>query len=110
MAVYVDETRDYTFIAKFRGLRHTHWCHLTADTESELHAFAGRLGLKRSWYQRKGPDDYRWHYDITPPKRARALRLGAREVDRHFVAALLQRRRDALGLPQLPANRPSEEP
>lgn len=94
MAVYVDETRDWTLIARARGLRHTHWCHLTADTEEELHAFAARLGLRRSWYQKKSPTDYRWHYDITPPKRAQAVRMGAQEVDRRFVGELMIQRRE----------------
>jgi hypothetical protein len=93
VAVYVDEIRDYTLISKVRGLRHTHWCHLTADTEEELHKFADALGLARSWYQRKGPTDYRWHYDVTPPKRAKAVRLGAIEVDRPFMGQLMIRRR-----------------
>lgn len=103
MAVYVDEIADYSLIAKARGLRHTHWCHLTGDTEGELHAFVGRLGLKRSWYQRKGPQDYRWHYDITPPKRARAIELGAVEIGRDDVAALMDARRGAAGLEPLGA-------
>ncbi|MCX4605440.1 DUF4031 domain-containing protein [Streptomyces anulatus] len=94
MTVYVDEVRDWTLIARARGLRHTHWCHLTADTETELHAFAARLGLKRAWYQRKGPTDYRWHYDVTPNKRALAVRYGAQEVDRRFVGQLMIRRQE----------------
>ncbi|MEU1663624.1 DUF4031 domain-containing protein [Streptomyces sparsogenes] len=98
MTVYVDEVRDYTLIAKARRLRHTHWCHLTADTEEELHAFAKRLGLRRSWFQKKSEQDYRWHYDITPPKRAQAVRLGAVEIDRHGVVALMDARRAAAGL------------
>lgn len=101
MTVYVDEIKDYTWIAKARGLRHTHWCHLTADTEPELHAFAARLGLRRSWFQKKSDRDYRWHYDITPPKRAQAVRLGAQEVDRRFIGQLLIRRqRERDGAPQ----------
>lgn len=100
MAVYVDEILDWTPIAQARGLRHTHWCHLTADTEQELHAFAARLGLRRSWYQRKGPNDVGWHYDIVPSKRAQAVRLGAREVDHGFIAQLMdQRRRERDGVP-----------
>lgn len=94
MAVYVDEIRDYTRVAKMRGLRHTHWCHLTADTEQELHAFATRLGLRRSWFQKKSETDYRWHYDIVPSKRAHALRLGAVEVDRRFIGQLMIRRQE----------------
>lgn len=94
MAVYVDEIRDWSLIAKARGLRYTHWCHLTADTEGELHAFAAQLGLRRSWFQKKGDRDYRWHYDIVPSKRAQAVRLGAREVDRRFIGELMIRRRE----------------
>ncbi|MBT2429419.1 DUF4031 domain-containing protein [Streptomyces sp. ISL-112] len=94
MAVYVDEVRDWTLIARARGLRHTHWCHLTADTEEELHAFAARLGLKRAWFQKKSERDYRWHYDVTPNKRALAVRLGAQEVDRRFVGQLMIRRQE----------------
>lgn len=96
MAVYVDDVVDYTVIAKARRLRHTHWCHLTADTEAELHEFAVRLGLKRAWYQRKSPTDYRWHYDVTPTKRTRAVHLGAIEVDRQFMGRLMIQRRDSL--------------
>lgn len=94
MSVYVDEVRDWTFIAKARGLRHTHWCHLTADTEDELHTFAKRLGLRRSWFQKKSDRDYRWHYDIVPTKRAQAVRLGAVEVDRRFIGQLMIRRQE----------------
>ena len=50
-----------------------------------MHAFAERLGLRREWYQRgthnRGP--WHWylsHYDLTPNKRALAVRLGAVEV------------------------------
>jgi hypothetical protein len=100
VSVYVDEVRDWTLIAQARGLRHTHWCHLTADTEAELHAFAARLGLRRSWYQPHAARGVGWHYDITPPKRARAVRLGAREVDYRFMAALMDRRRAARDAPR----------
>lgn len=49
-------------------------CHLTCDGDlSELHAFASRLGLRRSWFQ----DGRVPHYDLTPGKRVLALKLGA---------------------------------
>jgi hypothetical protein len=57
------------------------WCHLMVDAGDDLeslHEFAARLGLKRSWAQlhsRVFP-----HYDLTPSKRALAVRLGAVEV------------------------------
>ena len=94
MALYVDALVDYGDAARQRSLRHTTWCHLLADTEPELHAAAQQLGLRRAWYQHKGPDDPTWHYDITPPKRAQAIRtLGAVELDQAGVAELITRRR-----------------
>lgn len=95
MSVYVDEIRDHTRFAQARGLRHSHWCHLTADTEQELHEFASQLGLLRPWYQKKSARDYRWHYDITPSKRSQAVHMGAKEVDRHFMGQLMIRRQEA---------------
>jgi Protein of unknown function (DUF4031) len=50
-------------------------CHLTTDGPlDELHEFAARIGMKRSWFQehRLMP-----HYDLTPQRRARALAAGA---------------------------------
>jgi hypothetical protein len=55
------------------------WCHMTADTEDELDAFAVKIGLKRSWCQRRGTP---WvHYDLTPGKRRQAVAHGAVEED-----------------------------
>ncbi|MEU1075833.1 MULTISPECIES: DUF4031 domain-containing protein [unclassified Streptomyces] len=96
MTVYVDDVKDYGALARRRGLPSAHWCHMTADTEEELHAFAAALGMRRAWYQRKGPGDHRWHYDITPPTRAQAVRLGAREVDRRFMGNLMISRSDGV--------------
>lgn len=101
MTIYVDEIMDWTIVAKARGLRHTHWCHLTADTEAELHAFAARLGLRRSWFQKKSDRDYRWHYDIVPSKRSEAVRLGAQEISRREMLPILDARRAVLGLKDL---------
>jgi hypothetical protein len=82
MTVMVDELRQWG--------RARHRCfakgssHLMADTVDELHAFAARLGLKREWFQ-----DHHMHphYDLSPNKRAQALRLGAK-----FVPAMEQAR------------------
>ena len=86
MAVYVDGIENYDDsaftnpAARRYGQR---WCHLfagSADGIEELHQFAARLGLKRSWYQ----PAKRWqfcHYDLTPNKRALAVRLGAVEIN-----------------------------
>ena len=51
------------------------WCHLTADSIAELHAFASqRLGLKKEWFQNHKLIP---HYDITEKKRLIAIRYGA---------------------------------
>jgi hypothetical protein len=58
-------------------LRHKTWSHMVSDTSAdELHAFAARLGLKRSWSQER-PKASAHHYDITPSVRERAIALGA---------------------------------
>lgn len=68
MAVFVDNER-----ITWRGKL---WCHLVADSLDELHAFAGALGLRRSWFQERASYP---HYDVTTEVRDRALRLGALE-------------------------------
>ncbi|MFC9916333.1 DUF4031 domain-containing protein [Streptomyces sp. NPDC127197] len=97
MSVYVDPLRDYPEALE-RGLPGRLWCHLTADTKPELHTFASRIGLQRSWFQHG--DDYRWHYDLTPGKRALAVRHGAQEVDRAVFVRIVAERR-----PRRPATR-----
>lgn len=54
-------------------------CHLTADTRQELDEFAQKIGLKRAWIQ-FDRGDLVPHYDLTPNKRAQALRAGAVDV------------------------------
>jgi hypothetical protein len=50
-------------------------CHLTTDGSlDELHAFAATLGMRRSWFQEHALAP---HYDLTAPRRAKALKLGA---------------------------------
>jgi hypothetical protein len=73
--LFVMEARERQ--AFITGARHGHkWCHLWCDEgdEDALHAMAGRLGLKRSWFQNKPGFP---HYDLVPPRREHALRLGA---------------------------------
>ncbi len=90
MTVYVDELRRQrasSMRAMRAGLPHNHmWCHLMADTEDELSAMAYQLGLKISW---KHED----HYDLTPPRRKRAIELGAKEVTARDLVGLRQRAR-----------------
>ncbi|MGW4954567.1 DUF4031 domain-containing protein [Streptomyces parvulus] len=93
MTVYVDGITDYGDVAKRNGLRTTLWAHLVADTVEELHTFAARIGLRRTWFQ--NADNYRWHYDVTPAKRAAAVAAGAVEIDRRKLTEIMAQRRAA---------------
>lgn len=80
MAVLVDEA-----IWRWRG---EVWAHLVSDhSYEELHDFAGRLGLRRAWFQGD-------HYDIPAHVRRHAIALGAEAVP----ARVLLRRLQAAGL------------
>ena len=79
MSVYVDGSLDYAHDSK--------WCHMIADSTEELHEFAAKLGLEASWFQKGNTP----HYDLRPTKRARAVHLGAIELDREaFVEKLYE--------------------
>lgn len=55
------------------------WCHMAADSEAELDAFARSIGCALSWKHEGGTG--RWpHYDLRPSMRTKAVRRGAREV------------------------------
>jgi predicted kinase len=70
MAILVDELREYPETR----LPFSAWCHMATDGSfEELHEFAGRLGLRRGWFQRD-------HYDLPAHGRAAAVALGAEEV------------------------------
>jgi hypothetical protein len=97
MTVYVDQM----FIPATVGGHTSRWCHLTADTKDELHAFAARIGLRRSYFQtckrsracRPAEQCVHWHYDVTEGKRHQAVRLGAVEINRQQMVDLLRARR-----------------
>jgi hypothetical protein len=95
MTVYVDNTHLPGYYPHGPG-RQAASCHLFADTQTELHAFAVRLGARRSWFQpgpargdRSGPY---WHYDLSAGKRQQALRLGARAVTWHQAIQIIRDR------------------
>lgn len=78
--VYVDP------VMNCHRTRHWQWTqvsHLVGDTERELHAFAALLGLHHSWFQQK-PGGIP-HYDLTPNKRAEAVKRGAKEISRRAM-------------------------
>lgn len=80
---YVDSLRNY-------GWQLGESCHLIADTVEELHDFAARLGMRRSWFQARSFP----HYDLTERRRTKALELGARSLGRaDFVAKLRELRK-----------------
>lgn len=73
MSIYVDPMAAVLMNVNWR------WpeaCHLYADTVAELHAFAVRIGLNRSWFQDRA--DFP-HYDLTGRIREVAVRGGAIE-------------------------------
>jgi len=92
MAVYVDDMRRHATVGNLRA----RWSHLMADTDDELHAFATRLGLRRSWAQYPGTP--KAHYDLTDSVRRRAMHLGAIPISYggEESITLMRRRRAAL--------------
>ena len=74
MTVYVDNWQQQARVGRLNA----QWSHLTAgpfDDLAELHAFARRIGLQKRWFQDKPWP--RQHYDVTEPKRQRAIAAGA---------------------------------
>src|SRR6266487_6591438 len=85
MAVYVDDSNIQATVPNGRARHTSQWSHLFADTQQELHEFAEKLGLRRSYFQPgrprgDGSPSPHWHYDLTAGKRQQAIRLGAQPV------------------------------
>ncbi len=71
MTVLVDPLRRYEHVP----FSVKDWCHMAVDGSfEELHRFAASLGIPRSRFQGD-------HYDLVPWVRARAVVLGAVEVE-----------------------------
>lgn len=86
MGVYVDRSRnEYGRMIM---------CHMIADTPSELHEMADRIGVDRRWFQRPPKASF-WHYDIAQSKRALAIAAGAVECDRNAFVVVLRRIRSS---------------
>lgn len=92
MTIFVDDWQQEARVGRISAS----WSHLTCgpfDNPEELHEFAARIGLKRSWYQ--GPPKHPWprsHYDVTEAKRQQAIAEGAvaitwRETGMHLMHA-----------------------
>jgi hypothetical protein len=90
MTVYVDDWRQPARVGRLNA----RWSHLTVgpdDDLAELHAFAARIGLRRSWFQNEPWP--RQHYDVTESKRQEAIRAGAvaitwREAGKQMIEAI----------------------
>ena len=98
MAVYVDNAGIPAAVRNGPVVHSSHWSHLFADTQQELHDFAtGPLGLKRSYFQPgrprgEGTPSPYWHYDVTAGKRQRAIQLGAVPVTWHQAIGIMHQR------------------
>ena len=103
MTVYVDDAAIPATVPNGAVTHTSRWCHLIADEEEELHAFALRLGLRRSYFQ--APRGFgglpavpssraaqNWHYDVTAGKRAQAVRLGAVQVTTRELSEIIDAR------------------
>ena len=80
--IYVDDMK-----APFEGKI---MCHMLSDNiedPEELHIFAEKLGLKRSWFQNKRTDSP--HYDIALSKKSKAIKLGAKEITQRQMLNLV---------------------
>jgi Protein of unknown function (DUF4031) len=92
VTIYVDSAFIPAAVPNGGRVVRSRWSHLSADTVAELHEFAARLGLRRAWFQ---PDTNSirggWHYDVTAPKRALAVRLGAKEIDSFEMVEIMAR-------------------
>jgi hypothetical protein len=83
------------------GRYDTVWCHLITDNPDleELHLFAEKIGLKRSYFQDKryGPKDPgRPHYDVTPNVKKKAIENGAVEIEIDQVHDVMEMRRERI--------------
>lgn len=70
MAVYVDDMK-----AEFGRMI---MCHMVADTHDELVEMADKLNLNRKWLQKPGTAGE--HFDVSLGYRAKAVKLGAKEI------------------------------
>lgn len=81
MTIYVDPP-----MTEF-GRRFDNWCHMFSDgDDTELIDFATSIGLKPEWLQAHNPRFH--HFDLSPAKRAEAVRRGAVEVTRRRMVEI----------------------
>lgn len=82
MPVYVDDA--------FVPFGRMKMCHMIADTENELHEMAGKIGMRRSWFQAGSVP----HYDVSKGKRKLAVERGAIEITMRELIARVREERE----------------
>lgn len=93
MSVYVDNMNA--------GYGRMKMCHMMADTKEELLAMADAIGVQRKWHQY--PGTIKSHFDICLSKRAKAIELGAIEIDYPVdVARIMKERREVAATGKIP--------
>lgn len=93
MSVYVDQMMQ---CVPNRNWRYTSACHMIADRDDELIAFARKIGLKPEWIQR---GSILVHFDLNENKRRQAVANGAIELTREQMGERIDAARHrALGL------------
>lgn len=83
MAVYID-----SFNAPYRGMI---MCHMVADSKEELLEMARKIGVNTKWIQHEG--EWGEHFDICQSKKAKALKLGAKEITLREIADFWNRKK-----------------
>src|SRR5258705_13789103 len=79
--IYVDDIMQHgVYVGSIKGQS----CHMFCDTTpDELHVFAAKIGLKRSWCSDiTQPGAGLLHYDLVPSKRVAAIAHGATVISR----------------------------
>lgn len=71
--VYVDDM----YLLPIGKLNRMKMSHMAADTLTELHEMADRIGVARRWFQDKPGHP---HYDVSISKRTLAVQFGAKEI------------------------------
>ena len=87
MTVFVDDMFKYP-LGRYGRMKMSH---LIADSETELHAMAKKIGVARRWYQGD-------HYDVCLSKRQMAIALGAKPITLRELSKRVQRKRRAVAL------------
>ena len=90
MTIFGDKLREYPLEMIQPSARRwgRWWCHMVTDGPiEELHKFAAKIGMQRSWFQAHGAQP---HYDMVLSRRVKALEAGAVEVDTREMFRLAQ--------------------